>query len=152
MSQHRPTPHSVRYKSCQFCLPKIHPSCPVVWAWSLALKVLFGRPASRLAHSNSSSLWLPEIYAYLITFSSVQFSRSVVFDSLRPHESQHARPPCPSPTPEFTQTHIHRVSDAIQPSHSLSFPSSSAPIPPSIRVFSNESTLHEVAKVLEFQP
>ena len=32
-------------------------------------------------------------------FSSVQFSRSVVFDSLRPHGLQHARPPCPSPTP-----------------------------------------------------
>ena len=32
-------------------------------------------------------------------FSSVQFSQSVVSDSLRPHESQHARPPCPSPTP-----------------------------------------------------
>ena len=34
-----------------------------------------------------------------IQFSSVQFSRSVVSDSLRPHESQHPRPPCPSPTP-----------------------------------------------------
>ena len=32
-------------------------------------------------------------------FSSVQFSHSVVSDSLRPHESQHVRPPCPSPTP-----------------------------------------------------
>ena len=32
-------------------------------------------------------------------FGSVQFSRSVVSDSFRPHESQHARPPCPSPTP-----------------------------------------------------
>ena len=32
-------------------------------------------------------------------YSSVQFSRSVMSDSLRPHESQHARPPCPSPTP-----------------------------------------------------
>ena len=32
-------------------------------------------------------------------FSSVQFSRSVVSDSLRPHELQHTRPPCPSPTP-----------------------------------------------------
>ena len=31
--------------------------------------------------------------------SSIQFSRSVLSDSLRPHESQHARPPCPSPTP-----------------------------------------------------
>ena len=72
---------------------------------------------------------------------SVQFSRSVVSDSLRPHESQHARPPCPSPLPEFTQTHVHRVSDAIQPSHPLSSPSPPAPILPSIRVFSNESTL-----------
>ena len=33
------------------------------------------------------------------TISSVQFSRSVMSDSLRPHESQHARPPCPSPIP-----------------------------------------------------
>ena len=32
-------------------------------------------------------------------FSSVQFSRSVAFSSFRPHEPQHARPPCPSPTP-----------------------------------------------------
>ena len=45
--------------------------------------------------------------------------------------------------PEFTQTHIHRVGDAIQPSHPLSFPSPPAPpVPPSIKVFSNESTLH----------
>ena len=44
--------------------------------------------------------------------------------------------------PEFTQTHVHRVGDAIQPSHSLLSPSPPAPNPPSIRVFSNESTLH----------
>ena len=42
--------------------------------------------------------------------------------------------------PEFTHTHVHRVGDAIQPSHPLS-PSPPAPIPPSIRVFSSESTL-----------
>ena len=44
--------------------------------------------------------------------------------------------------PEFTQTHVHQVGDdAIQPSHPLSSPSPPAPNPPSIRVFSNESTL-----------
>ena len=43
---------------------------------------------------------------------------------------------------EFTQTHVHRVRDGIQPSHPLLSPSPPAPIPPSIRVFSNESTLH----------
>ena len=43
--------------------------------------------------------------------------------------------------PEFTHTPVHRVSDAIQPSHLLSSPSPPAPIPSSIRVFSNDSTL-----------
>ena len=42
---------------------------------------------------------------------------------------------------EFTQIHVHRVGDVIQPSHPLSSPFLPAPIPPSIRVFSNESTL-----------
>ena len=42
---------------------------------------------------------------------------------------------------EFTQTHVHRVGDAIQPSHPLSSPSPPAPNASSIRVFSNESTL-----------
>ena len=47
-------------------------------------------------------------------------------DSLGPHGLQHARPPCPSPGQgllEFTQTYVHWVGDAIQPSHSLLFPS-----------------------------
>ena len=42
--------------------------------------------------------------------------------------------------PEFTHTHVRRVSDAIQPSHPLSSPFLLPPIPPSIRLFSNEST------------
>ena len=42
---------------------------------------------------------------------------------------------------EFTQTHVHRVGDAIQPSHPLSFPSPPAPNPSQHGVFSNESTL-----------
>ena len=42
---------------------------------------------------------------------------------------------------ELTQTHVHQISDAIQPSHPLSSPSPPAPNPPSIRVFSNESTI-----------
>uniref|UniRef100_A0A8C6DR65 Uncharacterized protein n=1 Tax=Moschus moschiferus TaxID=68415 RepID=A0A8C6DR65_MOSMO len=60
---------------------------------------------------------------------SVQFSRSVMSDPLQPRESQHARPPCPSPTPGWNQTHVHRVGDAIQPSHPLSPPSPPAPNP-----------------------
>ena len=47
------------------------------------------------------SKWFPKAEVILsnIPFSSVQFSRSVMSDSLQPHEPQHARPPCPSPTP-----------------------------------------------------
>ena len=63
-------------------------------------------------------------------------------DSLQRHELQHARPPCPSATPGVDSTHAHRVGDAIQPPHPLSSPSPPAPILTSIRVFSNESTLH----------
>ena len=75
-------------------------------------------------------------------FSSVQFSCSVVSDSLRPHESQHARPPCPSPTPG-----VHSDSTSIESvmpsSHLILRPLLLLPpVPPSIRVFSNESTLH----------
>ena len=72
---------------------------------------------------------------------SDQISRSVMSDSLRPHESQHARPPCPSPAPG-----VHPDS---RPSSQWCHPAISSchpllllpPIPSSIRVFSNKSTL-----------
>ena len=73
---------------------------------------------------------------------SVQFSRSVVSDSLRPHESQHARPPCPSPTPGV---HSDVSIESVMPSSHLILCRPLLllpPIPPSITVFSNESTLH----------
>ena len=54
--------------------------------------------------------------------------------------------------PKFTQTHVHRVSDAIQPSHPLSSPSPPAPNPSQDQsLFQWVNSLHEVAKVLEFQ-
>ena len=53
---------------------------------------------------------------------SVQFIHLVVSKSLQPHALQHARLPCPSPTPELAQTHVHRLGDAIQLSHPLSSP------------------------------
>ena len=54
--------------------------------------------------------------------------------------------------PEFTQTHVHWVGDAIQPSHPLSSPSPPAPNPSQHQsLFQWVNSLHEVAKVLEFQ-
>ena len=168
--------------------------------------------------------------SYLRTYlvHLVQFSRSVVSDSLRPHEPQHARPPCLPPTPgvhpnscplsqwchpttsssvvpfsscfqsfptsgsfamsrcftsvqfssvdksyptlcdpmnhstpglpvhhqllEFTQIHVHRVGDAIQPSHPPLFPFSPAPNPSQHQnLFQWVNSSHQVAKLLEFQ-
>ena len=66
-------------------------------------------------------------------FSSVQFSRSVVFESLRPHEPQHTRPPCPSPTPgvhpnpcPLSQWYHPTISSSVVPFSSCpqSFPAS----------------------------
>ena len=55
--------------------------------------------------------------------------------------------------PEFTQTHVHRVGDAIQPSHTLSSPSPPAPNPSQhLSLFQWVNSSHEVAKVLELQP
>ena len=55
--------------------------------------------------------------------------------------------------PELIQTHVHRVGDAIKPSHSLLSPSPSAPNPSQHQgLFQWVSSSHEVAKVLEFQP
>ena len=71
-----------------------------------------------------------------------QFSHSVMSDSLRPHESQHTRPACPSPTPGV---HPKSCIEWVMPSSHLILCRPLLPlppIPPSIRVFSNESTLH----------
>ena len=74
---------------------------------------------------------------------SDQISSSVVSDSLQPHESQHARPPCPPITISQSSLRLMCI-ESVMPSsrfilchHLFLLP----PIPPSIRVFSNESTL-----------
>ena len=102
-------------------------------------------------------LSLPEsarvsIHIHCTFSSSVQFSHLVMSNSLWPHELQHTRSPCHHQLLEFTQTHIHRVGDAIQPSHPLSSPSPPAPNPSQHQsLFQWVNTSHEVAKVLELQ-
>ena len=72
---------------------------------------------------------------------SVQFSCSVMYNSLQPHESQHARPPCPSPTPSLPKL---MSIESVMPSNHLilCYPLLLLPsVFPQIRVFSNESAL-----------
>ena len=73
--------------------------------------------------------------------SSVQFSWSLSPTLCDPMNCSMPGLPVHHQLPEFTQTHVHRIDDAIQPPHPLSSPSPPALIPPSIRVFSNESAL-----------
>ena len=77
------------------------------------------------------------------SFSSVQFTRSVVSDSLQPHELQHTSPPCPSSTPR-----VHPNSCALSRSCHPTISSSVVPFSSSLQslpasgFFSNESALH----------
>ena len=143
---------------------------------SLVSAVLLSRTLKKTAHAVSETLpfhlhiisyyteiiqMVPGLFCIAVTvfqekcFEVNQISRSVVSDSLQPHESQDARPPCPSPTPG-----VHSDScpssqwsmTTIQPSHPLSSPSPPAPNPSQHQsLFQWVNSLHEVAKVLEFQ-
>ena len=87
-------------------------------------EILLNLWISQLSRRDTPSLLCKNIAILsFYTFSSIQFSHSVVSDSLRPHGLQHTRLPCPSPTPGASQTHVHWVGDAIQPPHPLSSPS-----------------------------
>ena len=78
----------------------------------------------------------------ILGYCSVQFNHSDMSDSLRPHEPQHARPPCPSPTPGVHPNPCP-LCRWCHPTFSSCCPLLLLPsISPSIRVFSNESALH----------
>ena len=99
-----------------------------------SLQVVTAAMKSKDAYSLEGKLWP----------TSVQFSHSVMSDSLRPHESQHARPHCPSPTPVTNSQSSPRLTsiELVMPSSHLILCHPLLllpPIPPSIRVFSSES-------------
>ena len=83
----------------------------------ITLKLLFDfSKRTKSLYNLKNNLFIP------YQFSSVHFSCSVMSNSLRPSLPVHQ-------LPEFTQTHVHQVGDAIQPSHPLSSPSPPAPNP-----------------------
>ena len=88
------------------------------------------------------------------TFPSVQFSSVTQSCPTLCDPMNRSTPGLPvrHQLPEFTQTHVHRVGDAIQPSHPLSSPSRPAPNPSQHQsLFQWVNSSHEVAKVLEFE-
>ena len=99
----------------------------------------------------NNGVW--DLYTILTLFSSVQFisvaqSYPTLWDPMN-----HSIPGLPvhHQLLEFTQTHVHRVGDAIQPSHPLSSPSPAFNLSQHQGLFKWVSSLHQVAKVLELQ-
>ena len=126
-------------------LPETHQGILVFWAldaWTSCLATC-NKSCTFLHHNATSVDWL--------YYVQVQFSHSVVSDSLWPHGLQHTRFPCPSPTPRLYSTHIHWVCDAIKISQPLSSFSPAFNLSQHQGLFKWVSSSHQVAKVLEFQ-
>ena len=132
----------------------------------LALALWGRRPCQRLMlHSSSSAfiqrllnppswvcLWLPVDKLESLPMGPYHLACTVASDFLRPHGLQHSRVTFHHQLLELAQIHIHRVGDAIQPSHPLSSPS-----PPALNLsqgqglFQRVSSSHQVANVLKRQ-
>ena len=103
----------------------------------------------RRVYSATSKIWTIWVIFISDQIRSVAQSCPTLFD---PMNRSTLGLPVHHQLPEFTQTHIHRVSDAIQPSHPLSSPSLPAPNPSHHQsLFQRVNSSHQVAKVLEFQ-
>ena len=134
-------------------------SCLLVNHWKSSKspktrKMLFGSPLFQIMRSEAlipHRPFIPIITTYEIVVS-VQFSCSFMSDSSWHHRCSMQGLPIHFQLPEFTQTHVHWVGDAIQPSHPLSSLS-----PPTFNLCQHQglfqwvSSSHLVAKVLEFQ-
>ena len=102
-----------------------------------------------LAYRVIITIFLNSIYMHSVQFSSVAQLCPTLCD---PINRSMPGLPVHHQLPEFTQTHVHRVSEAIQPSHPLSPPSPPAANPSQRQnLFQLVNSSHEVAKTLEFQ-
>ena len=124
---------SKSYKSKSYCAMNSHVLSTGGWGWGGS-----GGMLEAIMHQFSS-----------VQFSSVAQSCLTLCD---PVNRSTPGLPVHHQLPEFTHTHVHRVGDAIQPSHPLSSPSPPAPNPSQHQgLFQWVNSSHEVAKVLEFQ-
>ena len=103
--------------------------------------------------------YLTSCLCFSTYFSSVQFSRSVVSDSLRPHESQHARPPYPSPTPRVhsdscpsSQWCHPNISSSVVPFSSCSQSLQASESFPMSQLFAREGQSTDVSVLASFLP
>ena len=105
--------------------------CIGEFCWNLKDFIYFRLGFKKHHYAVTVSMTLQKCeYSFIIPLiSSVQFSRSVVSDSLQPHDCSTPGLPVHHQPPEFTQTHVHQVGDVIPTSHPLSSLSPPAPNP-----------------------
>jgi len=130
------------------CLPSL-PQCRHIALDSFYFSIFIGvyLMCNAVFNFRCTAKWIRFIYIY--QFNSVAQSCPTLCDPMN-----HSTPGLPvhHQLPEFTQTHVHRAGDAIQPSHPLSFPSPPSPNPSQHQgLFQCVNSSHEAAKVLEFQ-
>ena len=139
-----------------FCV-SISLSLKWMWYTTYLLGLLWRWMSWNIGTLRTEPIWILTIYfliyIYIHTHTSqirsVAQSCPTLCDPMN-----HSMPDLPihHQLPEFTETHVHRVSDAIQPSHPLSYPSPPAPNPSQHQSFFQwVNSSHEVAKVLGFQ-
>ena len=120
-------------------------------------KSLFQHHSSKESILQCSAFLIVQLSHPYMTTISVQFSHSVMSNSLQPHEPQHTRPPCPSPAPGVHPNPSTSI-ESVMPSNHLILCHPLLLVPsifPSIRVFSNESALRlttAAAKLLQSCP
>ena len=123
------------------------------WKWVLNLRSVsfqvYWFLRSRWHKAKATGFQRCSFFGVSVQFSSVTQSCLTLCD---PMNCSTPGLPVHHQLPEFTQTHVHRFSDAIQPSHPLSSPSPLSPHPSQHQsLFQWVNSSHEVAKVLEFQ-
>ena len=136
----------------------IHPNKAIIWkdtcnpvfiAALITIAQIWKQPKYPL-----TTEWMKMWSIYTMEYYSVQFSSVTQSCPTLCDPMNHSMPGLPvhHQLPEFTETHVHRVGDAIQPFHPLSSPSPPAPNPCQHQsLFQWVNSSHEVAKVLEFQ-
>ena len=128
----------------KFCCSIAKSFLTVLWPWGFPGRFYWSGLPFALGNTT-----LFNMVSWSVQFSSVAQSCPTLYDPMH-----HSTPGLPvhHQLPEFTQTHVHRVGDAFQPSHPLSSPSPPAPNPSQHQsLFQWVNSSHEVAKVLEFQ-
>ena len=125
-----------------------------LWVYYLIINVTYFQRHLWLVIAVNNSLFIFLAYVNHYFIYSVQFSSVTQWCLTLCDPMNHSTPgfPVHHKLPEFTQTHVHLVGDAIQPSHPLSSPSPPAPNPSQHqRLFQWVTSSHQVAKVMELQ-